>query len=246
MKSQIYVPHYKPATDRKAALVKQFRLAGITECVFIETHDAEELSDELIQRFYNSDKSAWDEKIRLTHNVRVEAMLYEDRKPWSQGVNYAIPPFPQRILKKSEISLSFKHLLAWADICEKELDYGILLEDDVIIFPGLVHDFNEQLKNTPDDWDLIFFGSGDDHRVPERTEGRGVYKMTPPRVKCTDSYAVSRKAAEKLRDGLFPVSMPLDFEMQYFLMKHDLSVYWFEPPLVMQGSQLGTTRSLLR
>jgi GR25 family glycosyltransferase involved in LPS biosynthesis len=204
------------------------------------------LSDDLVTKFYNDDKTAWDEKIRLTHAVRIENMLYEDRKPWSQGVNYATPPFAQRLLKKSEISLSIKHLLAWIDICEKNLDYGILLEDDVIIFPGLTYDFNEQLKKTPDDWDLIFFGSGDDHRVPERTDGRGVYKMTPPRVKCTDSYAVSNKAAKKLRDLMFPVSMPLDFELQYFVMKHDLAVYWFEPPLVMQGSQLGTTPSLLR
>jgi len=246
MKSRIYVPHYKPAKDRKAALAKQFRLAGITECAFVEVYDAEELTDELIDRFSRNDDAIRQEKIDLVKSIQVENMFYADRKPWTQGVDYSTPTAEVVPLRKSEISLSLKHLLAWMDICEKDLDYGILLEDDVIIFPGFTEDFDENLKKTPEDWDMIFFGSGCGFRVPERTTGRGVYKMTPPRVKCTDSYAVSNKAAKKLRDGLFPITVPIDFELQHFAVKHDLSVYWFEPPLILQGSEIGTTPSLIR
>ena len=246
MKSRIYVPHYKPAAERKNSLVKQFRLAGITECAFVEAYDAEELSDEMIEKFSRNDDAIRQEKIDLVKNIQIENMFYADKKPWTQGVDYSARTAEVVPLRKSEISLALKHLLAWMNIAEQDLDYGVLLEDDVIIFPGFTEDFEEQMKNVPADWDMIFFGSGCGFRVPERTAGRGVYKMTPPRVKCTDSYAISNKAAKKLRDELFPITVPIDFELQHFAVKHDFSVYWFEPPLILQGSEIGTTPSLIR
>jgi GR25 family glycosyltransferase involved in LPS biosynthesis len=70
--------------------------------------------------------------------------------------------------------------------------------------------------------------------------------MDPPRSRCSDSYFISRQAAKVISEAVQPFSMPIDWELGYQLHLHRMKVYWWEPPLVRQGSETGLYRSEVR
>ena len=51
---------------------------------------------------------------------------------------------------------------------------------------------------------------------------------------------------KKVLDTIIPFTFPIDFELNYQLSLHDMNVYWWEPPIVQQGSQCGLHRSAIQ
>jgi hypothetical protein len=120
-----------------------------------------------------------------------------------------------------------------------------VLDNDAIFLRGFVSGFERNLAATPDDWQIIFIGSGARLRVPERKDGVFAYKMKPPRSKCADSYLIKPAAAEAMCRSVIPFMQAIDWEMAYWMQKLDLSTYWWEPPLVVQGSEIGAFKSTM-
>ena len=54
----------------------------------------------------------------------------------------------------------------------------------------------------------------------------------------TGLYLISRKAAETIECGLEKFCGPIDFEMNYFILKERLTSYWIHPLLAEQGSEI--------
>jgi GR25 family glycosyltransferase involved in LPS biosynthesis len=146
---------------------------------------------------------------------------------------------PFRELKKSEISLAYKHMRVYEDISSNEYETALVLEDDVILEDDFVPKFNDYLSRTPDDWDFIFIGSGCNLHVKNTEPGKVAYIKSNPATKCTDSYCIRGMAASLLLRNIIHFSLPIDFELNYWIEKLKLKVYWWEPPLVKQGSQVG-------
>jgi GR25 family glycosyltransferase involved in LPS biosynthesis len=161
-----------------------------------------------------------------------------DKQTWDYKVT---PTAPHRELRQSEISLSHKHVEVYKDIVKNQYERCLVLEDDVVLDPKFDELFDYQLGQTPDDWDFIFIGSGCNLRVPpERLKSsQTAYKMEHPASKCTDSYCITLSAAERILETIIPFTFPIDFELNYQMKLHDMNVYWWEPPLVRQGSQCG-------
>ena len=107
---------------------------------------------------------------------------------------------------------------------------------------------NQNIERTPEDWDYIFIGSGCNLRInpklvlPEKV----AYKKEHPATKCTDSYCITFSAAKRVLSTILPFTLPIDFELNYQLERHDMNVYWWEPPIVVQGSQCGLYDSELQ
>ena len=125
---------------------------------------------------------------------------------------------------------------------------ALVLEDDAVFDKSFVNEFNMNLYRTPKDWDFIFIGSGCDLRVENRKiqEGKVAYLRDHPASKCTDSYVISIDSARKVLDTINPFSFPIDFELNYQMALHNMNVYWWEPPLVRQGSQCGLYKSKIQ
>lgn len=168
-----------------------------------------------------------------------------DKKNWEEKV---IPHIPYRQLKESEISLAHKIIEALKDIVKNGYKRSLIFEDDVILIEDFVNTFNANLSATAQDWDFIFIGSGCNLRVPRNrlVEGQVAYKVPHPATKCTDSFCVTLEAAKKVLDTIIPFTFPIDFELNYQLALHDMNVYWWEPPIVQQGSQCGLHRSAIQ
>jgi len=217
--NKIYTAHYSPLTERKSFLVKQFSNLGVTTEWFEEEPTGDDITS-----LYDSTKDSWDFKASL--------VPYEN-------------PVPFRQLNRAEISLAFKHVQMYERIVEEEIPTCLILEDDAVFSVDFVDQFNFNLFRTPKDWDFIFIGSGCNLRIDarQRMAGTVAYLKSHPASKCTDSYLVTYEAARKILDSIKPFSFPIDFELNYQMAHHDMQVYWWEPPIVTQGSQCGMYRS---
>jgi hypothetical protein len=66
-------------------------------------------------------------------------------------------------------------------------------------------------------------------------------------VRCTDSYLVSKKCAQKLTkifsQSNYIITMPIDHLLNYVNYYNKFNIYWAEPTIVTQGTQNGTYKS---
>jgi len=169
----------------------------------------------------------------------------DDKETWDRKV---IPYSPHRELRQSEISLAHKHIEIYKDIVENQYTTSLVLEDDVILHDNFESMFNMFLTKTPDDWDFIYIGNGCNLRIHPSLliPGQTAYKVNHPASKCTDSYCITLDAATKILETITPFTFPIDFELNYQMKLHNMNVYWWEPPLVTQGSQCGMYTSKIQ
>lgn len=223
---KVYVLHYTKLKERKLFLDKTFDQIGI-DVEYITDYDQEVLTDEMINEVYDRSKGSYDSKIHPAYGNRST---------------------PHRILNIAEISCTFKHRLAINKIASECENYGLILEDDVILCDDFPKYFDDFLNRTPSDWDAIFMGCCAGLRVPAQHRDGSVvaYKMAHPASRGGDSYMLTREAAKKISRTMKTFVTISDWELSYQLWLHDMNVYWWEPPLVLQGSETGLYKSTLR
>lgn len=219
-----YVAHYKKLAERKAALEERLKDSDL------DVRWVEYEPTSYILNKYTKSKSDWLKKV-------------------SPFVNqYGEVPF--RELKRSEISLLYKHIIILCDIMfdnESKDDYALVLEDDVV----LADDFEKQIKEVIkeasrlENWDAIFLGNGCNLRISPKQlrPGQRLYNKNHPAAKCTDSFLIKKSAAIKVYSNLNKFVLPIDFELNYWFWALNMDIYWLEPPIVQQGSQNGLYKS---
>lgn len=215
MVNKVYVAHYTPLAERRSAMEGQLARNNIS-CEWLQSEPT--LQD--VSEMYEDSKEEW---ARKTNSV-----------PYSH-------PVPYKALNRAEISLAYKHIKIYEDMLENDYLCCLILEDDAILCENFSNSFNLNLSKTPKDWDFIFIGSGCDLRIEKEkiVQGKTAYLKNHPASKCTDSYVIRLSAAKKILSSMKKISFPIDFELNYQMCLHDMNVYWWEPPLVRQGSQSG-------
>ena len=230
---KICIPHYTKLVERRRSLESELRRMGLS-ATWITEFDQEDITDEMTERFV--DQSTLRERAAVTEKA-------------SGG-----KPFPQKPLKLSEVSIALKHMEIFRKHSETPDGFIVVIEDDVQFqaknFPRA---FERDLANTPSDWDMIFFGDSGiffekrlAHRLLNRLLGKTVFRKLHPATRCLDSYAIKSEAASRLVQAIDKVALPFDWELNYWIAKLDLKVFWWEPGLTVQGSQSGTYRSSIR
>lgn len=216
---KVFVCHYSKLVERKKNIIDHLGKNNIF-FEFVEN----EPSNEDYKKYFSFSIEEWYKKhVCLNYN------------------NFHEP----RMLKTSEASLAFKHLNIYKNICDNSYKQSIVFEDDVLLENNFCENFNYCLSRTPDDWDMIFIGNGCDLRIPfqDLQKGKIAYHKQHPASKCTDSYVIKLDAAKKILNSINNINLPIDFELNYQMYINNLKVYWWEPPLVKQGSQQGLYES---
>lgn len=214
--------HCKKLKERKEELDKWIH--GIPKKpIFINDYDAEELTEEIINKYYK-----YDEKI-------VREFFKRDWK-----------------LNNAEISLNIKHIKAIEDFLLRQDEVALFLEDDAIPLDKInfKKEINECLSNTPSDADLIFIGQGISKEFIERKIKKEAKKINDKCYKilstnCTESYLITKKAAQKLLQNIIPFHFCIDWELAYQFSNNQYAIYWWFPPLFEQGSKNGKFKSVL-
>jgi len=217
----VHVAHYTPLRERRARLERNLAGIGVSASWFTD-YDRERLTPETWERYYRRDDDLWHQKTK-THTF-----------------------VPARAIRSAELSLAIKHVEIYRHIRDHGEPWALVLEDDVLLAPDFGGRFDEYFADAPDDFDFIFLGSGCNLRISDPSPDRRFYPKEPPVAKCTDSYLLTRTAAQRLLTSIVPVTLPIDFELSYQMQLHGMKVYWLEPPLITQGSQNGTYESAVQ
>jgi len=216
---KVYVLHYTKLKERRENIEKSLNNFGINY-ELVTDFDQENISEEVINEWYSTNEE--------TYNSKIDPL-------WGIAQN------PFRKLNLAEISCTIKHYLCIEKVAENCSNYGLILEDDVFFVEGFVEKFNYFLSETPDDWGAIFMGCCANLRVPKNLLRQGIhsYPVNHPASRGGDSYILRKDAAQKIISTMKPFNTISDWELACQLHQHDIKTYWWEPPLVAQGSENG-------
>ena len=215
---KIFVLHYSKLKERKKFMLQQFNKQNITDYEFIELYDKESFKTPIVNLL----------NINLLNTFTNSVQL-------------------------SSISLTLKHFHVYKKIADKYAK-ALILEDDAILCDNFMEKLQTYISQLPKTYDMLFTGDGMGLHIEadKQIAGQFVYEKclhpTPwggqGATRCTDSYVVSKQCATTLcnyiRDGMpRKISTHIDFWINDAARDNNLKVYWAEPTLVSQGSQVG-------
>ena len=227
--------HYKPLKERKENMIRQLQNFGFSDYSFYEDFDGNELDQDTIDQYCVRKHKDPDAVVKKIAPYAV----------WNMGIE------TQKELNIAEVSLTIKFGKVFQELSKIDAEYFIVFEDDVFLCEDFDVRFPQFLSQTPDDWDVIYFGSGAG-LTPQTLHGISIspnktsYLMSHPASRCADSILLKKSAVCNLAKTWFPFHMISDWELGYQHYFHNHKVYWWEPSLVRQGSECGIFKSTLR
>lgn len=224
--TKTYILHCKKLQNRKVFIDNQIKNI-FSNYEFYEDYDADELTDKIIKDYYDPSPEKQLKKFKLW---------------FEQNKGNAKP----RLLNLAEISLTIKHFEVLKKIAKSSDDYAIVLEDDVIFDKNFINLYEKYMLQTPNSFDVIFMGSGASLKPKNIESNKFVYLKNHPASKCADSYIITKKAAINIVKTYSPFNICSDYELAYQMYYHNQEVYWWEPAIVIQGSETGLFKSTLR
>lgn len=226
IKYPIYIMHYSKHVDRKKLLNKilnkEITSSGFKGEVFwVTKYDRDQVS-------YND----------YYMNFSANHLTHQQRQPTEY--------FPRYPLQPEVISLCLKHKTAIEMfIKESEDNFCLFLEDDAILHEGFFNKLDGYIKTLPENFDAAFIGQGCNKRIENLEDGISWYKKEYPADRNTDSIIFSRNFLSSLLPTLdhYRMAFPIDHEYSFWFRVMKSNVYWLEPPIVTQGSQIGVFES---
>ena len=143
-------------------------------------------------------------------------------------------------LNKGEIGCYLSHINAWQAIVDQQLDYAIILEDDVKL-TGDINKLFDVVNQMPKDWDYIKMAEHSRKRRVEHRQSfadfeRITYSKVPAR---TCAQIVSFEGAKKLLAYQHKILRPIDIDLQYWWEK-DLRIFGLMPYLAEPNEDFGS------
>lgn len=152
-----------------------------------------------------------------------------------------------RFIKKSEISLFYKHIKILEDFRDKKYKSILVLEDDAL-FTSDFENINSYITELPNDFDICWVGSCCDLKSNKIEDGNHVYKENGSR--CTHGFILNSNIFEKVDVfGDVPICVAdayynhLIDDRRYLSGDEGfrLNNYWMEPSLILQNNMFITT-----
>ena len=115
----------------------------------------------------------------------------------------------EEILKPGEIGVALSHYYLWNKVAsDPDIKHALILEDDAAIDEHFETKWEQEYPALPEDYDIIYLYhyAHVTHLVP--TNFNQLYIPLYPT--CAHGYIISKKGAEKLLKGIFPLDKPID------------------------------------
>ena len=198
---------------------------AITYVYFVRKYDKDYLNVELENKFFLSHKDS-------SHNIRLE--FKEQYNNIENPVNYQ--NFKSKYkhhlwtkkLRQTEKSLCLKHYEACRIISEMDIEFGLIIEDDIVFCDNFMERLKLRMKLFPSNWDIYFPNSADRNGF-----GRDIEKFnkSDQNLNYTDkikiknapntvylcSYLITKNAAQKISN---------EIEKNKFLLPADHEFNW--------------------
>lgn len=147
--------------------------------------------------------------------------------PWRTG-------YP---LRTSEISIGINFIKVFEDAYKNNYDKILILESDVLLHPQFIYKINETLEILQNmDFNALSIGCGMGYRIQSES-GQNIIASVN-QFRCADSLVFTRTAIDYFYDNLKQIKVPVDEEFTQAVQTNQISVYWLEPPITVQESQL--------
>lgn len=150
-------------------------------------------------------------------------------------------------------SCSYKHLLAYKEIVNRNMEGALILEDDIFLQKKFVRTFNksmEELRQYSAEHPEPVIISYEDTRlrfVPrsKRIKGTVIYKGDRDRM--TGAFYINREAAKLLIEyaETHKFDLPIDLTHCKLLREGRLTYFWSQPTVATQGSHTGAFSSAI-
>jgi len=152
-----------------------------------------------------------------------------------------------RFIKKSEISLFYKHIKILEDFKYKKYKSILVLEDDAL-FTNEFENINSYLKDLPSDFDICWVGTCCNLKSNNIKDNKHFYKQNGSR--CTHGFILNSTIFDKVDVfGDTPICVADAYYNHLiddgrYLNKVEgfrLNNYWMEPALIIQNNMFNTT-----
>jgi len=167
-----------------------------------------------------------------------------------EQITASVSPWHRVFGPKSAIGCAMSHIEVWKMIRDSGEDYGIIMEDDVILEREFTEKLTIALENVPDDYDILYLGCfGSEGESNFFTVTMNMLGMSNPssvvnryiKRPCvalgTHAYILSRKGVEKLIEKLDgAVYNHIDYCLQDLASRGVLNVYVTTPRIAYQTS----------
>jgi len=135
-------------------------------------------------------------------------------------------------LTNGELGCYLSHVRAWQKIVDEQLDYAVILEDDILLQDDIQQGL-EAIKDIQQPWDLIKLAEEPAkrkavHQIQAGAFSLITYNKVPSR---TCAQVVSLSGAKKLLATSIHINRPIDIELQYW-WESQLSVFGLKPYVV--------------
>lgn len=142
---------------------------------------------------------------------------------------------------KSQISNTFKHLIAWKLALKSPESHILILEDDVIFKLNSFQRLHYLFQNFPTDSDYICLAGGSLIKQSKKIKNifnKNLFKINPSLTRTICGYIISKKFLSKIFSNKPTFSLPIDFEINFLFSnkKNKISAYWTEPTILTHGS----------
>lgn len=218
-----YVVHYTKNIQRKLLLDTIFNIENFTNVNYICAYDREDLT-----------------YIDYFNNFKADFIEYQKRNHRFFSPHYPLTP--------PEISCALKHKQVLKNFVKTGQGYCLLLEDDNILETEFLNKFDKYFSEIPKDFGVGFIGQGAGKRIDSSLikENQYWYKKEYPADRCGDSIIFTKSAAELILNHIeeHKICFPIDHEYAFWFEILKIPVYWLEPPLTVQGSQIGLFHSI--
>jgi GR25 family glycosyltransferase involved in LPS biosynthesis len=148
----------------------------------------------------------------------------------------------ETINSDGSIGCFLSHYFLWKHIVEHNIDYALILEDDIVVRRPFVSHVNKLIQAVPD-CDLIYIGHCLDTRSGHRVavvDDLNLYKTVESL--CTHAYVVSQKGASKLIQYIenYVSFDTIDKRMLTAVREGILTAYSVQPKIIGQNGMTST------
>ena len=155
-------------------------------------------------------------------------------------------------IPNSYMAIGLSHIYAYNQI-KDNYDEALIFEDDVILCDNFINIYNMYLTQIPKDYDMVFFGSCCNLKIQEHylIPNKHIYEksLEPTEwgglgsTRALYSYLVSKKCAIKLCEYCnnikYKIDLAIDQWVNIVARDINLKMYWAEPTIAIQGSEIG-------
>ena len=148
-------------------------------------------------------------------------------------------------LDAGQLGCAYSHISVMNLIKNGNAQYGLILEDDVVLPDDLLTTIDNLSKSFPDTWDIIFLGGCNikgtlysNKKLIKPTDNTGTYNL------CCHAMLFNRDTIDNVLDCLTPLKYPIDNQLRNNF-DSKLVVYYTNPNIINQNKDLISVRRVI-